>query len=100
MNHNCENEIRYLLKFMDEYIEQTVYSVLEDSEENPEFSAVTATNLIICYIRVLNSLHIACSYSSVNEYLRSICLTPDEIEVFMKKRTKEAQYYIGNQYEE
>ena len=98
MNILAEKELRYLLRFMDEYIESMLYSVLEDSFDQPEYSAVTAHNLIKCYMKVLNDCKISCNFSSAREYMIERCFSMNEIESFEQKRRAEAEYYVGEQY--
>lgn len=98
MNISTEKELRFLLMHMDDYIDQFIYETLNDSEEEPEKSAVALNNLINCYIRVQAEMGIQRGYSNVREYLVHACCTPEEIELFEKKRAKESVYYGGEQF--
>lgn len=98
MNVFAQKELLYLLKFMDDYIEQMLYSVLEDSIEQPEYSAVTTYNLIKCYIKVLRDCKVPCNYSTVREYMLERCFSENEIELFERKRKDEVVYYVGEQF--
>ena len=91
-------KLTYLLQHLEGYIENVVYEILADSEEDPQYSAVTATNLIKCHIEVEEALDRQLPYHNVEEYLRFQCLTEEEIQVFEKKRQQESAYYIGKQY--
>ena len=88
----------YLLNHLDWYIENCVYDVLSDSVEDPEYSAVTTTNLIKCYIDIASSLQLDIPYHTVNEYLKEKCFTPEQIKQFTESRDRESVYYIGRQY--
>lgn len=98
MNIYAEKELRYLIRFMDEYIEQLLYSVIEDSKEHPEFSAVAANNVIKAYIKVLSDIGMKSNYTTVKEYMIDKCLSIEEIELFEKKRESESKYYRGEQF--
>ena len=98
MNLYASEELYYLVRFMDDYIEQMLYSVLADSEEDPEYSAVTLFNLVKCYIKVSQDLGIHTDYSTASEYLRAQCLDETDIEILERKRQKESSYYHGVQF--
>lgn len=98
MNISAEKELLYLLRVMDDFIEQKVDTVLNDSEKEPEKSAVAANNLIKCYIKVQSDIGLQTSYSNVREYMSIRGFTLEEIELFEKKRSKEAVYYRGEQF--
>lgn len=91
-------KLTYLLQHLEGYIENVVYEVLADSEEDPQYSAVTTTNLIKCHIEVEEALGHQLPYHSVEEYLRFNCFTSEEVEAFEQKRQHEAVYYRGKQY--
>ena len=98
MDFSAEKELRFLLMWMDQYIDDLAYVVLNDSEEEPEKSAVALNNVIKCYIKVENEMGIHRGYSNVEEYLTNSCFTPEEIALIEKKRVKEAVYYRGEQF--
>lgn len=91
-------KLMFLLQHLEGYIEDAVYEVLADSEEDPQYSAVTATNLIKCHIEVEEALGHELHYHNVEEYLRFHCLTEEEMQMFEEKRQHESAYYIGKQY--
>ena len=70
-----------MLQHLEGYIENVVYEVLADSEEDPQYSAVTVTNLIKCHIEVEEALDRQLPYHNVEEYLRDLCLTEEEMQV-------------------
>lgn len=55
-------KLMFLLQHLEGYIENAVYEVLVDSEEYPQYSAVTATNLIKCHIEVEEALKFPFSF--------------------------------------
>ena len=91
-------KLMFLLQHLVGYIEDAIYEVLADSEEDPQYSAVTATYLIKCHIEVEEALGRQLPYHNVEEYLQFYCLTEEEMQVFEKKRQHESAYYIGKQY--
>ena len=91
-------KLKYLLHIQIYDIELLVENVLGDSEQDPQFSAVTATNLIKCYIQVMNELGEALPYSNVEEFFEFNAYTQEEYLTFEEKRKKESEYYRGIQY--
>lgn len=49
-------KLKYMLHIQRFDIELLIENVLEDSEEDPHYSAVTATNLVKCYIEMMREL--------------------------------------------
>ena len=88
----------YLLQYLDFCIEKNVYEILADSVEDPQFSAVTANNLIKCYLDVTGAENGDVGASGVEAYLADRCFTPEEIKIFQHKVKEESKYYIGKQY--
>lgn len=96
MDSDTKEKLLYLLRFTDDYIENLVYDVLDDSEEDPHYSAVTATNLIKCYIDVMEHFDIELPYKDVDDYLKdNCCLSSEEHKKFTQFTEKEKTYYIG-----
>lgn len=93
-----KEKLLYLLSFFDEDMEIFIYEVLNDSKEDPHFSAVSATNRIKCYIQILSELGEELPYSNVREYMLFNAFTEDEYNAFEKRRKEESEYYIGVQY--
>ena len=91
-------KIEYLLNHLDHYIEQTIFEVLNDSDYDPQYSAVTLYNLLVCYLDVTHSLGLNDNIASPEAYMRNKCFTEDEILLVKKKKEKESKYYIGVQY--
>ena len=93
-----EEKLKYLLHFMYDYIDRFVYDVLSDSETDPHYSAVSATNLIKCYIEIMTELGEKLPYSNVEEYFDFNAYTKEEYEIFETHRNKESKYYQGVMY--
>ena len=75
--------------------------VMNDSEEDPEYSAVTLNNLIICYIRCQKALDASFPIYTVRDYFLSTAFyTEADYISFEEKRKKERAYYIGEQFNE
>lgn len=94
---DTEQSLRYILyEHCYYYIEQLVWDVINDSEQDPEYSAVTASNLIKAYITVRNSLEDQSVPLDVIPFLKQrFGLSEDEIAKFERIRIKESEYYIG-----
>lgn len=75
-----------------------IYDVLNDSEEDPHYSAVTATNRIKCYIDVMNSLGNKLPYHDVKGFFQYYDFSEEEYQQFESSRKKESEYYIGKQF--
>lgn len=46
------NKLNCIFTYFEEYIDESIYQVLNDSPTDPDYSAVTATNLIKSYIQI------------------------------------------------
>ena len=97
MNTNKE-KLLYLLGFIESDIEDLIYKVLNDSKTDPHYSAVTATNMLKCYVEVMNDLGEKLPYSNMQEFFVSDFFTEEEYRAFEESREKESKYYIGKQY--
>lgn len=91
-------KIHYFLRMMYPTMEMYVDQVLNDSETDPEYSAVTASNVIKCYIQIMTDLGEAPSFDSVESFFELNGYTDEEYQRFEECRRKESQYYIGTQY--
>ena len=93
-----KDEMLYLMRFISNDIEVLTNNVIDDSETDPEYSAVTAENMIICYIETMRGIGIKLPYYDVKSYFKACYFSDSDYEVFEKKREIEAQYYIGKQW--
>lgn len=91
-------KLKYLLDALYPNIEILVDQVLEDSKTDPHFSAVAATNIIKCYIQIMDELEKKLSYTDVEGFFKLNGYTKEEYCLFEESRKKEAQYYQGAQY--
>lgn len=92
---------KYLLKYIRYYIDKLMDNVVDDSEEDPEYSAVTLNNLIICYIRCEQALDHSFPISTVRDFfLFTGFYTLTSYLNFEEKRKKESAYYVGEQFSE
>lgn len=98
MDSDTYEKLLYLLNFMDDYIDKLVYKVMTDSQTDPHYSAVTASNLIKCYIQVMQQFNKEIPYTDVRGYFKYNMFTDEEYEFFEKSRRKESEYYVGKQY--
>lgn len=97
MAFDCE-KVKYMLQNQRFDIELLVENILEDSEEDPHYSAVTATNLIKCYIEIMEDLGEKLPFSDVEGFVRNIGFSRQDYMLFEEKRKKEKEYYRGVQY--
>lgn len=94
-----DNEkLKYMLHIQRFDIELLIENVLEDSEVDPHYSAVTATNLVKCYIEIMKELGEKLPYTDVEGFIKHNGFSEQEYLVFEKKRQKESEYYRGVQY--
>ena len=91
-------KIKYFLAMMYPTMEMYVEQVLNDSKTDPEYSAVTASNVIKCYIQIMTDLGEPPSFDSVEAFFKLNGYTDEEYQWFEEWRKKESQYYIGVQY--
>lgn len=94
---DCE-KLKYMLHIQSLDIELLIENVIEDSEEDPHYSAVTATNLVKCYIEIMEELGEKLPYTNVEGFVKAIGFSNDDYLLFEKKRKKESEYYRGIQY--
>lgn len=92
-------KLEYLLNAVrDDLCCNFIYDVLNDSEEDPHYSAVTATNRIKCYIDVMNSIGKELPYNDVKGFFNYYSFTEEEYQKFESSRKKESEYYTGKQF--
>ena len=97
MNIDIE-KLEYFLIHMEDKLCRMTENVLQDSKEDPHYSAVTVTNLIKCYIQIMKELGEECPYDSVESFFEYNLYTKEEFEAFEENRKKESVYYRGVQY--
>ncbi len=94
-----QEKMNYLLNHVYYYIYDLIDNVLADSQDDPHYSAVTATNMIKCYIEIMSKIEPQLPYSTVKDFfLYSGYYSEEEFEVFENSRKKESDYYIGKQF--
>ncbi len=97
MNINIE-KLKYLLNDMEDVIGRLIDNVLSDSETDPHYSAVAATNKIKCYIEIMSELNVDLPYRNVKEFFDFNAYTEEEYRLFEESRKKESVYYRDVQY--
>lgn len=75
-----------------------IRNVLNDSETDPHFSAVYASNIIKCIIHLMKELGRSLPYSNIKSFFEHNGFTQAEYEAFEENRKKESVYYRGIQY--
>ncbi len=93
-----KEKLLYLLMFTDDYMEDFAHDVMNDSEEDPHYSAVTLSNMIKCYVDIMNELGVELPYSDVQSFFKDNLYSDEEYKIFEEKRKTEAEYYTGHQY--
>ena len=91
-------KLKYMLHFQRFDIELLIENVIEDSLEDPHYSAVTATNLVKCYIEIMQELGEKLPYTNVEGFMKAIGFSTEDYLLFEKKRSQESKYYLGVQY--
>ena len=83
---------------MEDWICQEIDNVLKDSPIDPHHSAITASNLIKCYIEISEQLGKKLPYHDVQSFFARNAYTGSEWESFEKRIEIESRYYRGIQY--
>ena len=92
------DKIKFLLETVKAEIVILIKNVVNDSETDPHYSAVTASNKIKCYIDVMNSIGEKTPFEDVIGFLESNGFTKEEQALFGRHGKTESEYYIGKQY--
>ncbi|HAN21373.1 MAG: hypothetical protein A2Y15_06965 [Clostridiales bacterium GWF2_36_10] len=88
----------YALHYLKYDIDDLIDNVLNDSDEDPHYSAVTATNLLKCYIQLLKNSGEQLPFNDSEEYFKHNGYTIQEYQLFEVKRKAESKNYIGKQF--
>lgn len=91
-------KLSYFLNSMEPEIESLIDRVINDSDEDPQYSAVTATNLVKIYIELSIEMGESLPFNDLESFFKFNGYTKEEYSLFETKRKKEAEYYIGVQY--
>lgn len=75
-----------------------IQNVFTDSETDPHYSAVYATNTIKCIIHLMKELGQKIPYSDVKGFFDCHNFSEEEYKAFELSREKESVYYRGIQY--
>ena len=98
LESNTFDKLLYLLRHYKYDIDLLVDYVLNDSNDDPDYSAVTTSNLITCYIQVMNELNQKVPYTTVKDYIINLGYSEEDYNLFDKKKQIESKYYIGEQF--
>lgn len=90
-------ELEFILNAVSYYIDDLIVEVLEENKSKPEHSAVYVSNLIKCYIKVIQDIGKPTPYASVHDYFKFF-RDEEDYQSFEESRKKESEYYIGKQY--
>jgi len=94
---NYSRELLYLKEHIHYYISDLLDNVITDSEDDPDYSAVTLCNLIFCYQKVFEPKKDSDSCELIKEYILETNHTIDDFETIVSKFKIESEYYIGDQ---
>ena len=94
-----EEKLKYLFRFIDEFIYDSIDEVLNDSQTDPHYSAVVVSNIIKCYIDLEKELNTQLPYIDVETFFEFNGYSKQEYKKFEKSRQKESKYYKDIQYE-
>lgn len=94
-----EEKLKYLFRFIDEFIYDSIDEVLNDSQTDPHYSAVVVSNIIKCYIDLEKELGTQLPYIDVETFFEFNGYSKQEYKKFEKSRQKESKYYKDIQYE-
>lgn len=93
-----KEKLSFLLTFIDDYLDELIDKIFSDSKTDPHYSAVTASNIIKCYIDINKSLGKSLPYDDVKSYFKFNAYTEKEYILFENIRKNEAHHFIGKQY--
>ena len=88
-------EFHFLMEWIFYTIDDLIDHVLEDSEEDPHYSAVTATNMIKCLIKTMADHGEPLSYTDAEGYFRESGYSPEDFRLFEENRLKEIPVFHG-----
>lgn len=100
MDADMHEQLVYLMRHTAYDIDDLVEKVLNDDEKDPEYSAVTAVNMLTCYIHVMRRLGEEVPYANVEEYFAYSWRSPEEYRRFIESARKESAYYHGRIFDE
>ena len=99
---NTENDydrkLFYIINLFESYVDDLLWNVIYDDQDNPETSAVAVANCIKCIISVKQHLNISCEYVDQTSFIISKGLSSEQAQKFEELRKKEAEYYEGIQF--
>ncbi len=93
-----KEQILYVLKDINCNLPVYIENVLNDSKEDPQYSAVYVNNLIKCYIELMTDLHEKLPYTDVESFLLFNGFDETEYKLFESSRQSESSYYIDTQF--
>ena len=88
MNLN-EEKLRYISGFLDDSIEELIYTALDSNGKNCRYSFVTIEKIILCYIDLENALGYSYGYHNLKEYFKANLFSGKEYRRFKRYLLKE-----------
>lgn len=88
MNIN-EEKLRYISGFLDDSIEELIYTALDSNGKSCRYSFVTIEKIILCYIDLENALGYSYGYHNLKEYFKANLFSGKEYRRFKRYLLKE-----------
>ena len=88
MNIN-EEKLRYISGFLDDSIEELIYTALDRNGKNCRYSFVTIEKIILGYIDLENALGYSYGYHNLKEYFKANLFSGKEYRRFKRYLLKE-----------
>lgn len=96
--NDIREKIGYLLMHMDDFVEEELYNILSDNENDLHHSAVAVNNLIICMRDVEKWLCGTSGYSDLRKFMEDAMFSREEIDLVLGRKEEEAKIYTGRQF--
>ena len=93
-----EDKIIFILRHTEGEICREIFDVLNDCENDPHHSAVYTSNMIKCFIDIVNQTERTLLYNDVFGFFTAHGFSYKNYVDFEEKRKKESSYYRGVQY--
>ena len=89
--------LNYILRDLNFNLQIYIQNVLDD-ENSPNYSAVYTSNMIKCYIKLMNQIGNQIPFKDVKSYILYNDFSEQEYDKFEKSRKMESSYYKGEQF--
>lgn len=90
--------LNFVLRDIDFNLQTYIQEVLDDDIDSPNYSAVYTSNMIKCYIKLMNEIGNQTPFNDVKSYILYNNFSEQEYEKFENSRKKESLYYKDKQF--